>query len=441
MGGTLATSRVGRLALGLSLVIAAAAPASARLLNEELSHLLAGNPQLGVAKERVGAAGQAIREARGAFFPTISADGDYGYSRVDSPARRGVGLGPSSGPRSRIGLNATLNLFDGFRKYANMDRTRLQLITAQIDLENTRQTLLFQGASAYINVRRQRQLVVLAKLNETTIRRQLNLENERVRRGSGLSVDVLQSKSRLQIAKQLRVIIEGDLRTAMSRYIRVFGRAPNLSAMKDPIPPAGQIPSSLEKALSSATSQNPRLKKSARQIEIIDQRKREARSPLYPRLDLVVEGRREENIDGIAGVKTDVTVMVRMTWELFNGLATQSRVLRLARLRAAAMNNNRFVYRQVSDDARTAWHRLDTARKRRDLLVNAINISVEVFRARRALRAAGKETVINVLDAEREVNSARIQHTAARYNAILSEYRVLFALGILTPSTLGLIAK
>ena len=52
---------------------------------------------------------------------------------------------------------------------------------------------------------------------------------------------------------------------------------------------------------------------------------------------------------------------------------------------------------------RLAWDQLDTARKRVDLLRNAVNIAIEVHDLRKKLREAGKETVINVLDAENEV--------------------------------------
>ena len=42
----------------------------------------------------------------------------------------------------------------------------------------------------------------MSRLNETNIQNQLNLEDERVQRGSGIAVDVLQAKSRLQLAKE-----------------------------------------------------------------------------------------------------------------------------------------------------------------------------------------------------------------------------------------------
>jgi len=407
-------------------------------LNDELVHMLGTHPRLLAGRERVKAASAGVSEAWGAYFPQVNVDGNIGHARVDSPARRSTVGKPFRGGTNSVGGELRLNVFDGFGKDANLSRSRLQKIAAELELEAQLQQTLFRGITAYINVRRQGELLTLAQLSERTIMRQLRLEDERVRRGSGLTVDVLQSKSRLQIAKQVRVQVEGDRHTAISRYIQVFGRAPRMGRMRDPVPPSTTLPKSLELALSEAKTDNPLLKKAARDIEIANQRRRAASAPLFPRIDLVIEGRRDSSVDGIPGLRRDYAFLVKMTWELFNGFATQSRVIRAARLRSAAQNDHRFVHRQVVDEARIAWHRLRTQRQREVLLANAINIAQAVFRARRRLRSAGKETVINVLDAENEVNRARIQHTAARYDAMLAVYRLHFTLGQLTPETLGL---
>jgi adhesin transport system outer membrane protein len=407
-------------------------------LNGELIGLIKSHPRLLAGRERVKAASAGVREAWGAYFPRVNVDGNIGHARVDSPARRSTVGKPFRGGTNSVGGELRLNVFDGFGKEANLSRSRLQRISAELELEAQLQQTVFRGVTAYINVLRQNELLGLAQRSERTIMRQLRLEDERVRRGSGLSVDVLQSKSRLQIAKQVRVQVEGDRLTAISRYIQVFGHRPRIASMRDPVPPSATLPKTLERALSEAKTDNPLLKKASRDIDIAEQRRRSAQAPLFPRIDLVIEGRRDSSVDGIPGIRRDYTFLVKMTWELFNGFATQSRVIRAARLRSAAQNDHRYVYRQVEDEARIAWHKLRTERQREALLANAINIAEAVFRARRRLRAAGKETVINVLDAENEVNRARIQHTAARYDAMLAVYRLHFTLGQLTPATLGL---
>jgi len=53
--------------------------------------------------------------------------------------------------------------------------------------------------------------------------------------------------------------------------------------------------------------------------------------------------------------------------------------------------------------------------------------------ARRKQLEAGEETEINVLDAENEVFNAQINETGAEYDARTAVYRMLLALGRLTP--------
>ena len=85
-----------------------------------------------------------------------------------------------------------------------------------------------------------------------------------------------------------------------------------------------------------------------------------------------------------------------------------------------------------------SWQSLLTARNRLDLLENAVNIATEVFISRKKLREAGKETVINVLDAENEVSNAQINYTAASYDERLSIYQLLLSMGRLNPALLNL---
>ena len=79
-----------------------------------------------------------------------------------------------------------------------------------------------------------------------------------------------------------------------------------------------------------------------------------------------------------------------------------------------------------------------TARERLELLENAVNIASEVFESRKKLREAGKETVINVLDAENEVNSAQINFTSASYDERIAVYQLLLAMGRLDPVHLSI---
>lgn len=104
----------------------------------------------------------------------------------------------------------------------------------------------------------------------------------------------------------------------------------------------------------------------------------------------------------------------------------------------ASQDNHTFVERKVIEQVNLAWQSLITTQSRVNLLENAVNIAAEVFESRVKLRDAGKETIINVLDAENQVTSAQINFTSTSYDERLASYQLLLAMGRLTPENLNL---
>jgi adhesin transport system outer membrane protein len=407
-------------------------------LDEELQYLLQTHPRIKARRSEITAATAAIREARAGWLPSVGVDGDAGYNIVDSPGRRAIAGDPFSGDRERVRLSIAQNLFEGFRTAATTTGAKVDRNIAEISLDIATQRLLFDGLSAYIQILRQRRLLQFARANEVTVMRQLNLEDERVKAGSGLGVDVLFAKTRLQVAKERRVAIEGRLANAVATYEQVFGRAPEPTTMVDPEPPAELLPRDLETASEIALKENPLIVDGGLRIDSTTQRRRAAKSEFFPTIDLVGEGILEDDVDGTPGVRREIQIFVRANWELFSGFATRARVARASHERSARIEDLRFANRRVAEDLRLSWQALQTLSERVSLLDNAVKIGAEVFTARQQLRAAGQETAVNVLDAENELNDARSRLAAADYDRRLAVYRVLLAMGRLTPEQLGL---
>lgn len=407
-------------------------------LNEDLRHLINTNPRILSAQRTLDAARDSQQRAFGAFLPTVDLSANNGYDRVDSPSRRTQGRSPKTLNSDGLTLSLTQNIFDGFRRTSNYDGARIQTTIQDNTLEATRQTVMFEGITAYLDVLRHTQLVQLARMNERTIQQQLNLESERVQRGGGMAVDALFARSRLQIGRERLVAFEGALNDALSRYHQVFGKRAVPDLMIDPLPPAQLMPSSLEDAIRIAEGGNPNKIVSGLQVDLADKRRTTAASDFYPRVDLVARNSRENNIDGTEGERREFTAFVRVTWELFSGFQTRASVSEAAQLHGAAQNNHSFTTRKVVEETRLAWNEMSVARERVRLLENAVNIASEVFDARDRLRRAGRETAINVLDAENEVYNARINYAQAAYDGRRAIYRLLQAMGLVTPANFGL---
>ena len=416
-------------------------PGLGQTLEEELSLLLGDHPLILAGEKDVEGADAGIDAAFADYLPDLSAQADTGYEHTNSPARRNSGLGRFDAHRRQGSLTLTEKLFDGFEREANLEIAEINRSIAETGLDGTVQDLLLAGARVYHDLLRQSRLVELGRQNEERIKTQLRLEDERVKRGSGIEVDVLFAKTRLQIAKERRVGFEGDLRDAVARYVQVFGRLPDRGSMVEPIAPVELVPADLEAALTLATDENPDVREGQQRVDAAGEERTVASSDYYPTLELVARGNVEEDVDGTDGFRDDFAVLVQLTWEIFSGFETRARVAEASANYSASMSRLAFINREVAERTRIAYNALETARERVELLQNAVNIAAEVFAARQRLREAGRESAIDVLDAETELIEAQIDFTNASYDARIAVYRVLAATGLLTPQALGLTAK
>ena len=413
------------------------APASAVTLKDQLQLLLRDNPQIARARDDVGAAREGENIANAPFLPEVTVSGDGGYENTDSPATRRSGRGDFSTSRYTQSLTVTQNLFDGQASTQGRRQAEFSTRIAEQTLRSTTQSVILEGATAYLNVLRQTELVKLARGNERTIRTQLELEDERVQRGSGIAVDVLLAKSRLQLAKERRVAFETGLRDAVSRYTQTFGQSPDVADLSPPQIPRYLLPPDLEGAISMVQDENPAIRASGFEVDLADAQRSSARSGFFPRVDLIGEQNWEKDFDGTRGIERNYSVIVQFNWDLFSGFATQAGVAQAAKQYSAARGNARFVERKAVEQLELSWHAFESTEQRRDLLRNAVNIAGEVFDSRKRLRDSGKETAINVLDAENELLNACINFVNADFDNQISVFQVLFSLGRLDPEALG----
>jgi len=422
--------------LGGLLGATALTPASswAGTLAEELNHLLLTHPQIEGGRENVAAAEEGINRAFGDFLPKARLNGTYGYEHINSPGRRATANGKDFevGDATQATVTVTETVFSGFRIESAHDGAKAQKRVAEAQLEGGTQSIMLEGASTYLEVLRNIRLVKLAQDTEANIMRQLDLEDERVRRGSGITVDVLQAKSRLQISKERRVAFQGSLKDSLSRYQQVFGTVPVVKEMVMPTPPISLVPETVDDAITAALVEHPSIKAAVGQVDVADQARIGAKSPFYPQIDLVGSYNYEKDFDAVSGIRRDYKAKVQASWEIFNGFATRAATAQASHQYLSSIDTANFTRRKVSEEVRLAWQALETARERVALLQNAVNIAAEVFDARRKLREAGKETVINVLDAENEVFDARINLVAAQHDARVATYRLLAGMGRLT---------
>ncbi|MCH2547986.1 MAG: TolC family outer membrane protein [Alphaproteobacteria bacterium] len=408
--------------------------AQAESLDTMLRTVVNQHPRIAAAKHDVQAANASKEEAFSGYLPTVDVNGSIGYEDID---RRELIPAGSQTEEDTTTYSAaiTQNVFRGFSTQTAVETADINTAIAQYELANTHQQIVLEGINAYIEVLRFVELSNLALENQSNLRSQLNLEDERVKRGSGIAVDALQAKSRLQISAERHTAFMGGLQDAISRYAQIFNRAPDLSNMARPPLPLEHVPDSLKQAVQIAIANNPQLASSKKNVLRAEKNQISAKSGYYPSVDIVAATSHDENVSGIVGEEERQSVRLQTSWQIFSGFADRSRVKQATYGYHSAKETAQYAQRKVVEEVKFAWSSMTTNQRRMQLLDNAVNIAGEVYDARTRLRDAGSETALNVLDAENELYRARIDAASARYDYYLSVYRLLMAMGQLSVDT------
>ncbi len=415
-------------ALCLSFNMALINNAQAQKLNDLLRDVTNKHPLIQAEEEKLLSAQAAITEAQSDYFPKISVNGSYGYENTDR-TRLLVAAGEFDLNPANANITISQNIFAGFKTQATTNSAKANFELAKTLYEHTKQQILFEAIKNYLAVLKQVKLTELSKRNMATLQKQLNLEDEKVQRGSGIAVDVLQAKSRLQISKERYTSFKGGMQEAIASYKKIFGQAPDVENMELPVIPTQIIPATLEEALSIATANNNLLLASNYTAQSAKQQTLVANSGFMPNIDLIASSNYRDDAGGIQGEEISNSAIIQAKWEIFSGFADKARSKQATHNYQAALANAADTARKVEEEVKIAWSNMNISRERAELLENAVNIAGEVYDARKRLRDIGSDTALNLLDAENELFRAEIDATAAKFDYYISIYRLLLAMG------------
>lgn len=433
-------------------LLAMSSTASAGLLEQELKNVLVNHPGIKAATVAMGASGDRVNAAMASYFPKLNLSFDKGQEELtnrtyipESTTPPSIRNSSTKNPNPTVSkldrkkqmLTLEQNLFNGGRRAANIEIAEIDRKILGHNLEAQTQEVMLEAITAYVQVARYKTLIKLAQLNEEITKQQLDLETKRVDGGGGIAIDVLQARTRLQVVRERRVFYEQGLRDAADTYMQVFGRAPDMALIQDVQTYQAKLPPSIIAATQYGLENNPRLAASRMQIQRAKQMIDLERSAFAPTIDLVGAVNIERNVGQMAS-KDETSLLLKMNWTLFSGLDTTHRTSAALKDQQEAEARDQVAQNKTLEAIRIQWNQLMNGRERLELLEGAAGISNDVMENRKRLRDAGKETALNVLDAEMEYFGVLANMVNARFDIRIGSYKLLSSMGSLSVGQIGL---
>lgn len=390
------------------------------------------NPVLEAERAGVRATDENVSQAKAGWRPTLSADGNFTY-RKNTTNQTFTSNGITY-PKT-AGLSIEQPLFRGFQTVNATKQAKKQVGAARAGLIITEQDILLQTVTAYVDVKRDEEVLILTKNNVSVLQRQLEASEDRFRVGEITRTDVAQSKARLSRAISERIQAEATLTSSRAAFTRVVGSAPGTLENAEIL---GTLPASEQAALEITLRESPTLKAAKYQAEAARYNVKRLYGGFMPTVSLTASYNKTWSnfLDTDRSTTSQIAAQLRIP--LYQA-GTQSSLVRQAR---QVENQRRLeavaTERQVQENVRNAWEGYREATARISSTIDQMEANSIALEGVRQEAEVGSRTTLDVLDAEQELLDSRVSNARSQRDQIVAAYQLLRATGQLTARNLKL---
>ena len=396
-----------------------------------LAEAYLNNPELEAARAELRGVDETYAQAMSGYRPQVSGEVSYTSTHYNGD------LFDSHSDPKDIALALRQPLYRGGSTQANVKVSSNQIKAQRAVLQLTEQDVLLAAVTAYMDVRRDGELVRLNLNNEKVLQEHLEASRKRFSLGDITKTDVSQAESRLANATASRVRAEGSQRASIARFERVVGQQPPAAL---PAPSyVVDAPETLDAAIALGDVQNPNIHFADYTHDAARANTRAVSGELLPQVDLT--GSLGRTYDPALSIDEDVnttSVGVVATIPLYTGGAVDARVRQSRQVESQRRMQRQQAARTVRQDVIDAWTELSAAEAEMQARKTQIDAAKLALDGVRIERDYGSRTTLDLLDAEQEHLDAQVAHVTAERDKIVAEYRLQAAVGELTAARLGL---
>ena len=401
------------------------APALAETLNESLSSAYRYNPQLDAERARLRATDEEVARARSGYRPVITGNADVNWLhtnlRPDNLLTEGTVY-----PKG-YSVDLVQPIFTGFQTYNAVNESEALVRTGRETLRGVEQDVLLDAVTAYMDVVQQQAVVRERENNVNVLSRELKATEDRFSVGEVTRTDVAQSLARRAQAASDLDRARADLKTFRGTFERVVGHAPtNL------VEPSGYerlLPRSLEEAIAIGTRENPAVVGALYREQGARFAVDRIRGELLPQVQL--EAIYENRFDTVlGGNEVEVgSVTGRLSVPIYEGGEVYARVRQAKQIHVSRLQEIEQFRSQTEEQIVAAWSQLLGARARVESDKVQVQANETALTGVREEERVGQRTVLDVLDAERELVNSQVTLAISRRDVVVASYSLIAAIG------------
>ena len=411
--------------------------AGAETLPDALVRAYQGNPQLNAERAKLRSTDEGVPQALSGYRPQVTVGLSAGLISLRNMLPDGSSQSAQLKPQvAGITLNQTL--FNGYKTGNTVRQAEAQIRSGRESLRAVEQSVLLDGATAYMGVLSNQSLVEAQRLNVTFLRETLETTRTRLRVGDVPPTDVAQAEARYARATADLNAAEVALAISQATYAQVIGVAPGHLVTAEPADRL--LPRTRDEAIALARRENPTIVGENYDVDAAQFAVSIAESALYPTLGVQGNVSRNVQTDTTLGTTStnQASVLGTLNMPIYDGGLAASQV----RQAKEGLTQNRVLLDRVRAQAETAtiaaWATHEGAKTGLAAAQAEVRASTIALEGVRKEAFAGKRTTLEVLNSQQDLILARARLIAAQQDRVVASYTLLSAIGHLDRAHLAL---
>jgi outer membrane protein len=427
-----------RTRLVLFALVAVAAPLAAQDRAVTLAEAIAlserTQPSVIQAQGGVRTADAQRRNAWGAFLPSLTASSsasDFfseGASRID-PITGQLTSGNSNNRSVSTSLSASLDLFTGFRRGAEMRAARAGQTEAQAALVDTRFQQALTTTNQFFDALAAGQLVGVREASVHRAEEQLKVAVAKLRAGSATRSDSLRSLVTLGNARLDLIRSRTDLAAAEANLARLIGEHGRVRALDDSsfhrIVPVADT-SALR---AEAEARSPRIQSAAASAAAARANVSASRSAYWPSLTLGANTAWNGSRNNDYTLLNQRQVSLQLSWSLFNRFDRELAITQREATYDVAEANAADARRAVEADLTARLAELDAAQAQIEITLTSVAAATEDLRVQQERYRLGVSTIVDMLTSQEALNQAEVDVVVARFDYLRAKAQLEALIG------------
>lgn len=410
-------------AIGFAALAAISMHAQAGELLNAYKNALAEDPTLASAEANADLERERFPQALSFVLPQVEAGASFRRTRTDTlqgvPGiiQENVVTSNTTGYDIRL----TQPLFN-LGAFAGLNVARKSVAAAELDYQAAKTSLMIRSIRAYLDVLSAQNEAEVADREFDAVERQTLRTKRRYEVGSAALADFQEAQARLDLTQAARIDAKRLLVSAREALREITGKNPStLPGLSNDYRPELPAPANAQNWVDQAIQSNPQilaadLRRQAAEYEITANR-----SGHLPTLNLSGTHQYEDNSDAQFGTEQErSTVSLGLNLPIYSGGSVSS-ATRQARARLRLLNAEaRQAQRRIERQTRDAYNVVALEKQRIAALANAVKSSTTAEKAARRGQELGARSIVDVLNAQRDLFSAQRDLVRARHNHLLA---------------------